>query len=276
MDKKKKYNKIEMEIITLTQKLAQTYLDNLSPGQRKLSHRYVLRYIDAMKRNMWQLGGTFIIRDWFGYLIQGQHICAAVVSNSTPIKIIEIRGVNPSVFKVLDKGRPRKLFDALEIEGETYCKPLSSALGWLFCYITNRTYQSGSKWLFQIEDGLELLEKNPGLRKSLEKVLPACQGEDKIISLSIGTFLHYVFAKKSKSQADEFFQKLATGEGFKKNDPIRLLRDRLLKDKGQIIKMSREYKINIAIKAWNVFRRNGTLTRLIWRGYQKEGRTKIK
>ena len=81
--------------------------------------------------------------------------------------------------------------------------------------------------------------------------------------------MHYVFSKKNILKADDFFNKLATGEEFKQKDPIRLLRDRLLFNKKEPIRMEREYKIAITIKAWNAFRRGDSMTKLTWRSQKK-------
>ena len=259
----KKYNKVFTVITMLTPKKAQSLLDTQVSQQRKLSNSYVSRYVDAVERDLWRFDATPIKVDWFGNLLDGQHRCHTVVKTGKSQKVLMVYGLDPEVFKVLDSGKRRNLGDAFRIQGEAYYNTLASAIGLLALHKGNGLGAGHTGFRMpQTEDAIDLLEKHPGMRVSLKKIYLARS----VLQESVSCFLHYLFSKKDAAKADEFFEKLASGEGFKKKDPIRLLRDRLLFNKTETIKMERMYKIAITIKAWNVFRKNGILTKLSWRG----------
>lgn len=262
--KQRAYPKVVMEITMLTPEKAKSLLDTQTGEQRQLSQPYVARYIDAMKRGLWRFDATPIKLDWDGRLLDGQHRCRMVVKTGKAVKMLMVYGLDPEVFKVLDSGKRRTLGDAFRNQGESHANTLAAGISLLYLHELDAFLTGKSRGFLvpQTEVAVKLLEKNPNLRASLDKVYSARSA----LPESVGCFLHYVFSQKDKSKADAFFEKLATGEGFKEKDPIRVLRDKLLFNKTQAIKMQRYYKMAITIKAWNVFRRDGTLGKLTWRG----------
>ena len=271
----KKYNKVITQITTLTSDMSQSLLEGQFKGeqQRKLSENHIIRYADAISRDLWLFDAMPIRVDWFGRMFDGQHRCLAVLRTNKSMKVLIVYGLDPEVYKVCDRGKPRTFGDALRRNGELYYRELASALMMLLEYKDSRAgnYSGGSKFssLTQTQDILKLLEENPNLRISAKRVMPARF----VISPSIGTFLHHLFSQKDEKQANVFFDKLANGEGFKVRDPIGVLRDRLLFNKSEPIKMNREYKIAIVIKAWNIFRQDGQIKKLLWKDQKNSKET---
>ncbi len=266
----KKYAKVVTEITELTPEKAKTLLDSQFKGvaQRKVSSRHVFRYTDAIKRGLWMFDAMPIRIDWFGRMFDGQHRCLAVVKAQQSMKVLIVYGLSPDVYQVCDRGKARSYGDALRRNGELYYNELASAIILLSIYRSGITSYSGGAAVSkpcQTQDILKMLEDSPGLRTSAKKI----QSARVILAPSIATFLHYIFSEKHSQKADMFFEKLGSGEGFKKKDPIRVLRDRLTFNKMEAVKMERKYKIAIAIKAWNVFCEDGELTNLVWRSAKK-------
>ena len=80
--------------------------------------------------------------------------------------------------------------------------------------------------------------------------------------------LHYLFSRKDPALADEFFVKLAQGTNLKDDDPIYLLRERLMREnlKGSRTRMVPREALALTIKAWNAKRKNEKPRSLRWRG----------
>lgn len=264
MAKRKKYTRFFSEESLLTPKLAQTFLDGQIENQRNPSKSKIKKYIHAIKEGLWKLDGSTIKIDWYGQMIDGQQRCKAVVESGKSIRTNVAYGIDPSCFMTFDSGKPRSIGDSLFIKNEKYYNSLANALNLLYEYEEEKYLYGG--YVLQTEESLRFLRERPDLRKSLEKVIPA-----KLISHGIGGFLHYIFSEKDKQKADEFFHKLATAEGFKAKDPINVLRTQLLDNKKEKIgKMRRPTIINITIKAWNIFRKDGTCSKkLTWRSTEK-------
>ena len=261
---KKKYTKIIMAITLLTPEKAKMLLDGMYEFQRKISNCHIMRYTDAIERGLWLFDGMPIRVDWFGRMFDGQHRCEAVIRTGKAIRVLIIYGLDPETYKVCDRGKTRNFADALRRNGEKYCKYLAFALISVQIYKEKGNFNRGGvfRYTLQTDDILKLLKQRPELRTSIQKV----RSVKPVLSVGIAATMHYLFSEIDSAKADEFFRKLATGEDCKKKDPILALRDRLLFDKGQAIKMEREYKLAIIIKAWNAFRQGKPLTKLSWGG----------
>lgn len=70
---------------------------------------------------------------------------------------------------------------------------------------------------------------------------------------------YYLFATKSKPQADEFFDKLRTGAGLAEGDPILVLRNRLAMDGSTRLATESPEVLAWFIKAWNAWRKGRTI-----------------
>jgi len=262
MAKRKKYGKPRWELTLVTPKIAQEFLDTQIEKQRPLTVNHVAEYADAMERNLFLFDGTTIKFDWYGRMIDGQFRCHAIIKSGKRQRVLIVYGLNPDVFKVLDSGKKRTLGDTFNIRGEVSSNQLAAAVGLLWRHGKHKFLTHSNKKP-QREDAIELLRKHPKLRISLKKAYPAKD----ILVQTVGGFLHYIFSQKNEEQADEFFEKLASGEGFKKKDPIRVLRDAFIRNRAKagVHKKNRVYIIAIAIKAWNAFRQNRSLSGLSWR-----------
>lgn len=260
--KRKKYSKISTSIVELTPELAQEFLDNQTEIQRKPSQRQIDKYIHSIKYNLWKFDGSSLRINWFGEMIDGQQRCQAVIDTKKSIEILIVYGLDPECFKTIDTGKSRTLADVFHIEGEKYYQYLACAIN-LYHQYSKRIFGYGAYTLLTFEEAIELLNQNPRLRKSIESSLLA----KAILSPGIGGFLHYIFSKKDKQKANEYFKKLTTGENFRAKDPIRIVRDMLLQNKiKKVEKMGRPQIINIIVKSWNMFRNGDNCSKKItWR-----------
>lgn len=273
MTRRKKYPKIIHSIIKLTPEIAQKLLNTQTKDQRTISKTYVNTYAQAVKKGLWQFAGDPIRVDWYGKLIDGQHRYQMVIQSEKSIKILILYGLDPNVFKVIDSGKKRAVSDALTINGEKSCKLLAAALVLLYYYLrdgkkrisTHRGAATGkggpNEANLQTEEILNLLEKQPDIRKSLAKVYST----GKLLPASGAVFCHYLFSKIDPEMADTFFEKLSTGEDLKKGNPILALRNTFLLNKLEVKEMPRGIKIGLTIKAWNMCRKEKTCTKISWK-----------
>ncbi len=66
--------------------------------------------------------------------------------------------------------------------------------------------------------------------------------------------LYWIFSEKNQEDVDIFFDQLSTGIDLKADSPVRILRERLLKESIVKRKLQTRDKIAICIIAWNYFR----------------------
>jgi hypothetical protein len=72
----------------------------------------------------------------------------------------------------------------------------------------------------------------------------------------------WLFCGINPTDHDDFFDKLSTGADLGKNDPIRLLRNRLISDANSKQHLSRVEILALFIKAWNHYRAGNEVTYL--------------
>ena len=106
------------EFLAVTPGVAQGFLDQLHPDQRRYRDARVDGYAQDMRSGNWRedTEDTILI-DWNGYLIDGQNRLRAVIESGATIRIWVVWGVDPAVMRVKDTGAPRTVADSLRIDG---------------------------------------------------------------------------------------------------------------------------------------------------------------
>lgn len=129
--------KAELEFITPA--LAKQLLEQ-NPRNRNLSGMAVKKYASDMKTGRWNNNGQTIVISESGYLLDGQHRCAAVLASGVTIAAFVVRGAPDKVYTTIDTGRPRSLADLLTIEGYVDAKRLQSVSTITYNYATGAAY----------------------------------------------------------------------------------------------------------------------------------------
>lgn len=104
-------------VVAIDPELADELLKG-NTGNRKLSPGAVARYSAAMRKGDWQTSPEPLIFAPNGRLLNGQTRLHAIKATGTTQKFLCVFGVEPTVFSVLDRGRPRTLSDAHQMPPE--------------------------------------------------------------------------------------------------------------------------------------------------------------
>ena len=104
-----------MEIIEVTPRLAETWLENYNINNRKLKSHVVDKYAYALSAGQWVVNGDAIRFDTNHKLIDGQHRLEAVVKSgvSLPQQLI-IRNLPVRAFDTIDDGAMRTASDVIQ------------------------------------------------------------------------------------------------------------------------------------------------------------------
>lgn len=111
---------------------------------------------------------------------------------------------------------------------------------------------------------LQLLDRHPGIREFVTRTNGTHQLAE-VGRASITAACYYLFAKQDRKLADEFMKKLATGLKVEGDEPVYLLRERLLKERDRLGKFSPNYIIGLYFKAWNVTKEGKRMRQLGWK-----------
>lgn len=213
--------------------------------------------VDRLSRDMqngnWRDGTVLRMADTPSgeMLIDGQHRLAAVIKTDTMITAYIIHGLTIEDQNVIDTGAKRTLADALKLRGEKNPSALSAAIGWLWY----RTH-GGGRWANgrntpTINEGLAVLEANPGLRDSLSPTRRAWTAVG--IPHGLAACLHYEMTQIDEASASEFWNAVGYGANLAPGSPILRLRNRMEQNRGSAAKLDGTTIAALIIKCWNFY-----------------------
>lgn len=242
----------EIHDVLITPALATAWLRR-NEANRRLRQRAVTQYVQDIQRGAWKPTGETIKFSTTGRLLDGQHRLAAIVESGVAVRMCVATGLENSAFDVIDTGRSRTGADVLVIEGVGLRE--SSTVAAAMPLILN--YQRGlipySRARYPNQELIEAWNSQPSIERSSRfvaklprRVMP--------IGHSKALFLHWAFCQRDVAAADEFIERLFTGEHLGKTEPLYHLRQRLLwlRMEGQTI--ADTAMLHACIKAWNASR----------------------
>jgi hypothetical protein len=220
-------------------------------------------YARDMKAGRWILNGDPIRFDQDGHLVDGQHWLLAIIQADVPIQSFVVRDLAEEAFLTLDSGIKRTMSDELTFAQEKNAVALGAAIQQLMRY-EEGILDKGTTLKATRHEQKEALERHGGLRESVHYG----QMTKRMLRHALGSTLHYLFSQKDPVLADTFFVKLAQGTNLKADDPIYLLRERLMKEnmKGGNTRLMPREALALTIKAWNAKRKDEKPRALKWRG----------
>lgn len=243
---------ITMKHVTMTPELAQKYLE-LNTGNRHLRQHIVDRYAADMKNGRWKLNGE-AIKVTPTRLLDGQHRLWAVIESECSIRMLVVEGIDDDAFDTIDTGLKRQSGDVLAFAGIPDRHNVAAATSVLIHYLNNNwkcaNVITPAQVLEQYYKTPEILDAvRMGVRKGIKQLVPC----------SYIAPLLFFFMKKSYPDAEYFANKLGTGEEMSGDNPIMVLRNRLLgRRKMPNTRFDRYCVTGMVIKAWNAYR-NGKL-----------------
>jgi hypothetical protein len=226
---------------------------------RHLDKARIEIYSRDMSADNWELNGETIKRGADGRLIDGQHRLHACVKSGKPFKTLMVENAPDDAFKTIDIGKGRTIGDTFGIEGYRNGAMLGAALSFLW-----RWEQGDGKYFSKEgkspskQEIREVLDRHPELPEFVNK----SHALAKIMSGGMAATLWYLFSKKDDVLADLFFQSLVTGLNMTQDDPVYILRERLLKERGMKPRPSVYSTAEFVMRSWTATRRGEKLTKL--------------
>lgn len=243
--------------VNVTPDIAQSWLQHNSANRI-----FVRGNFDFIKSQMiegtWRDNGE-CIKFSYGKLIDGQHRLTAIAETGLPQIVSVEYGLDPEVQSTIDTGRKRSSAAVLSIEGMTpwECNVVGTGIHTLINYdkglaIYNREKSTNEKVrTYFIEHAGEIA--------SSTQVVKSLPRQPSIIPSAMSFALHVIFSRLSPEMATEFIQQIHNPVGLPANSPIMVLHNRLIADMLYKKKRSTYEKFGFVIKAWNIYRRNGSI-----------------
>ena len=258
-----------MRAVEITPEIAADMLSR-NHGNRRMSESRVLRYASDMRGQKWRLTHQGIAFDGTmedGELLDGQNRLNAVIRVGFPVEMMVVEHADPETFADIDTGKVRNLSDLLTIEGARNSDNIAACVNWVW-RLKHRTPQgvpaSGAP---PPRVGLELYRRESA--QALRHAVNVTERLRKAIHVPPGPYagLYYTCAQLDFGDAEDFWERLRVGENLQRNDPVLRLREFIIKDRTQVMRVRANalYHIAVTTKAWNAYRRNAPITNLRYR-----------
>ena len=256
------------KVMTITPKEAREWLDTKNSKNRPISENAVAKYCQEMKDRRWKLNAQGLIFGRSGNLLNGQHRLLACIRANVPFETMVTWGVEDDTFDTIDDANSRSLADVLHIKGETGSMLLSAGLRFLWIYsrgeIERRDLRKGQIATKPLLEAT--LDKNPRIRQSVKfySMLKARPG-GLLIPAGMAIGLHYLFSLVDEKKADEFFTRLQSGLELTEDNPIYILRNRLIAgQKEASTKLTPPAMYYYVVISWNAYASGTYVKRLVF------------
>lgn len=224
-----------------------------SARNRALSSALVKKYKHEMEIGQWQPHASVIYIDSGGNLIDGQHRLRAVIESGMGQWFIVSRGIAPSAFHIIDRGKRRSVADMLSVMGEKNCNVMAALLSGVARFrrdpeelgmaggvLGQPTVAEMFKVLADDSDGVRWAVAISNRYRMLH-----------FIPQSVVATMAYLCSKMSdKETAEEFLRSITEGDGLTKGSPEFLFRKRLFSQKPHA-KLAPRVMYALFVKTWN-------------------------
>jgi hypothetical protein len=222
-------------------------------GNRPLSESNVQFFYNQMVSGDWMLTGDTIKVSKDGRLLDGQHRLQAVVKYGKPVEMFVAKNCDSKIFQVLDTGKNRSASDILAVAGFKNVHNVAGAVKFILLFKSGN-YTSGTRKQYRPTnaDVLAFAEKNPELHEVITFTNSIYRGF-RALSATTLAGLYFILSNKNQTACDDFFNKYSTGIDLTETSPIRLLRERFIKDSLNKSKLKTRDKVALFIFAWNAY-----------------------
>ncbi len=259
----------KVKVVMVTPKMASEWLLK-NTRNRPFSEAKVLEYLKEMKQGEWDLTTDAIGFDTNDELINGQHRLMAVVRYGKAVEFMVATGLEPDAFNVIDTGKVRNAGDVLGANGFGSGHHKSAIIKFVMAY--KRGTIMGDKDNSRRDHGInnqDTLDYAIKHRTKLEEAYSVALQVNKdfkgLKGREVGG-LFWIFSEIDRNRALVFFGALGTGAMLKQDNPIYVLRQRLLDNLALKKKFPVKDKLAWTIMAWNHSKHNHTLKQIKWNG----------
>lgn len=252
---------------TVTPEQAAEWLE-LNTNNRKLRDQQVTAMVRDIQAGAWAWNGDSIKFADDGTLLDGQHRLTAIVRSGQPIEMLVIRGLAKATQATMDTGTKRTASDVLKLQGEKAYTALAAGIRSCILWDKGVRNFNGGFRVTTNSQVLDYLEEHPEMRSYVETFGQLRRGVK--LPATVGVLAVKVLTEIDAEDAEYFFDRLASGEGLYRCDPIFELRNALQEEMQQPGGKTRTgrnntWKLAIIFKAWNRYRNGETVKLLAYR-----------
>lgn len=242
------------ETILMTPALATIILRN-NPDNRTLKPVKLGHFIADMVSDRWAFNGQPIILSKDGLLNDGQHRLTALCEANVTLPMRVEFGLERDTRTTIDQGTARTAGDYLHMEGGAYANSCASITRVLLAYEQSDGRHIREAGKFTNSQILSRVHSDPAILAAAEYASHVSKHTSKFAAPAIIGSAFYILSEIHPSEARQFMDGIALGEGMRLHQPIHTTRETLLK----MGKGARQTKLEVIFHGWNKYRNGGSL-----------------
>jgi len=254
---------MKTEIKEITPAIAQELLKKNSIN-RKLTEMIVNEISRQMSAGLWkeETGEAIKIAE-DGTLIDGQHRLTALIKSGITLRFLVVSGLEKEVFSVLDTGKKRSAGDVLFIGNVPNSTNMAAGIRRYLNLKAGRSLAKDQKSISNTEIFSVYKYKSVFWDSVMQMAEKWYKDSMRILNMSEFIGMYVYLRDINDDDAFHFIDKLSNGIGLEINDPIYLLREKLLLAKlNTRFNLIQTVKTALIIKAWNHYR-TGTKLKML-------------
>lgn len=248
----------------------ESYLEEVTPERakdllrtndlnRSLNQNWVTTLARDMTAERWELTPQGIILAEDGSLLDGQHRLSAVVRAGLPVKFWVTKGAPAEIFKHLDTGRSRSMYDRLKISGYADAAQLASIARKVFAW------QNGQPWSTKTvptrDELQDIIDKDPLLADAAK----FAHGWKSRPAPATAAFVWWLLMGVDTEDATWFMERLRNGTELAENSGVWAAYDRLWRQAQPGKFQKPQLTVAYIINGWNVQRDSRRVSRLMFK-----------
>jgi len=249
-------NKMTTQVEKITPAIAEKMLASCSHN-RPIDTQLVNLYTQEMLADRWKTTSQGIAIDWNGCMHQGQHRLLAVVKSGVTIYMNVTRNEDPENFKVLDVLKTRTSGQVFQLAGiANACRMAAIVKADTIMLQTGyNNHQSDKTAGVTPLSLLEEYNRNSEFYQNIQtKAANWYTKSGKLLPITTIAAMYIQMCIADEEKGNEFFDKLSTGLGLSGvQDPIYILRQKLVSNATSTKKYSAKFINAFVIKGWNLF-----------------------
>lgn len=210
------------------------------------------KYARDMESDAWIENGDAIRFAKDGTLLDGQHRLSAIVESGVAITLLVVRGLDRSAQKTMDSGIIRPTADAFEFESIPHSKTAAAITRRILMWQNGVRANAGGSFQPSKTELLDAWRTDPIIRAASEAAVQM-KGRKQIPASIIG-LTWWLFAQIDSDQCATFWYGLYSGSDLSANDPIHVVRERIIRQNAQPGRIPESIYLAWVIKAWNLWR----------------------
>jgi hypothetical protein len=254
-------NGIQLSRRMVTPDVALSWLETINAGNRKMSERNVVFLAEQMRTGAWLDTGDPIKFSKSGRLLDGQHRLTALIRANKSFEMTLAENLAEEAFEVIDTGKTRTAADVLSSLNIKYHTAVAGMARNILLWEAGNapgTNRGGRGKAVTNARIFNLVDKHQEEFQEIAQYMFSIYHPFRPIGHTVLCTLFYLMALKNRTKAEKFFEAYSSGIDLDAQSPVKLLRDKLVRDLGNKSKMRVRDKIAIFIMAWNAFSKNKT------------------